>query len=194
MYASPAVVEQMLRDAIAAAERDEAELRSTLESLDAPIYLTDHNGVVTHFNRACVGFAGRTPTAGKDHWCVTWKLYTDEGEFLPHDECPMALAIRDRRPIRGLTAVAERPDGARVRFIAFPTPILAADGGLLGAINVLIDVSDERQIADLRAQAAKCRRLLKALTDAQTRKALAALAAECEAKALELQHPSVTTQ
>jgi hypothetical protein len=59
-------------------------------------------------------FAGRTPAVGRDRWCVTWKPYTDEGEFLPHDECPMAVAIKTKFAVRGVTAVAERPDGTRV--------------------------------------------------------------------------------
>ncbi|MDX3807932.1 hypothetical protein ACXIUS_15015 [Bosea thiooxidans] len=78
---------------------------------------------MTHFNKACINFAGRRPVPGRDRWCVTWKLSTIDGEFLPHECCPMAVAIKRRQPIRGLTAVAERPDGRRVHFAPFPTPI-----------------------------------------------------------------------
>ena len=102
-----------------------------------PTYLTDEQGLLVYANDACEAFAGRAPAPGVDLWCVTWKLYTDAGEFLPHDQCPMAVAIRERRAVRGLSAVAERPDGTRVRFRPFPTPIFASDGRLAGAVNVL---------------------------------------------------------
>lgn len=175
--------EQMLTLALAAARQGEFELRDVLAALPAPIYTTDAQGVVTFFNSACVGFAGRTPAVGKDRWCVTWKLYTEDGEFLPHDECPMALTIHSRRPVRGLTAVAQRPDGTRVTFTPFPTPLFDRNGGFVGAVNMLIDVAELRQIAELEAQAERCRRLMRGVSDRQTIDALSALANECEAKA-----------
>jgi hypothetical protein len=32
---------------------------------------------------------------------------------MPLDQCPMAIALKEKRPIRGAEAVAERPDGTR---------------------------------------------------------------------------------
>jgi hypothetical protein len=157
-----------------------------LEKLNAPIYVTDAGGTVTFYNEACVGFAGRTPVVGKDRWCVTWKLYTPEGEFLPHDKCPMAMAVKSEKPVRGLYADAERPDGTRVRFTPFPTPLFDRDGALIGAVNILLDVSDTRQIDELRTSADRCRRLAKTADDMHIASALSALAAEYEGTALDL--------
>jgi PAS domain-containing protein len=165
MSSTTATADEILNTAIEAVERGGDDLYSALEALQAPIYVTDAQGVITHFNQACIGFAGRTPAVGKDRWCVTWKLYTDDGDFLPHDECPMAIAIRKKTPVRGVTAVAERPDGTRVNFMPFPTPLLGRDGELLGAINMLIDVTDARQIDDLWFQSKRCRRLATAAGD-----------------------------
>jgi PAS domain-containing protein len=187
MFASSAVADKILNTAIEAIERGGEDLYAALEALQAPIYVTDADGVITHFNRACIGFAGRTPAVGKDRWCVTWKLYTDEGDVLPHDQCPMAVAIKTRHPVRGVTAVAERPDGTRVNFMPFPTPLLGADGELLGAINLLIDVTDVRQIAELRAQALRCWRLAQGVTDQRAADTLELMAGEYEAKAAELE-------
>ena len=63
---------------------------------------------------------------------------------LPHDECPMALALKEKRAIRGMEAVAERPDGSRVPFIPYPTPFFDAAGELAGAINMLVDISERK--------------------------------------------------
>jgi PAS domain-containing protein len=178
----------MVSAALAAACDGSEALRETLEALDAPIYVTDADGWVTSFNRACVDFAGRTPVAGKDRWCVSWKLYTQDGAYLPHERCPMATAIKQARPIRGVMAVAERPDGTRSLFSPYPTPIVDAGGRVVGAVNLLIDVTDERQACALDDQAARCRRLALSLGDSRTIATLNAMAAEYEGKAEELRH------
>ncbi|HYC94317.1 MAG TPA: PAS domain-containing protein, partial [Sphingomicrobium sp.] len=77
------------------------EFRDVLEDLPAAIYTTDAAGRITYFNKACIEFSGQTPKIG-DEWCVTWKLYTTTGDRLPHSECPMAVALKERRPIRGV--------------------------------------------------------------------------------------------
>ena len=113
-----------------------------LDELAAPIYSTDRDGTLTYYNRACIRLAGRTPRIGTDKWCVTWKIYTTQGKRLPHEECPMAVAIRERRAVRGVEAVAERPDGTRINFMPFPTPVFDDDGQLAGAVNLLLDITE----------------------------------------------------
>jgi PAS domain S-box-containing protein len=131
-----------LHKAVEAFRARDVGYREILQHLPAAIYTTDADGRLTYFNDACVEFSGRTPVLGEDSWCVTWRLYRDDGTPLPHDQCPMAVALRERRPVRGATAVAERPDGTRVRFMPFPTPLLDGRGNLLGAVNMLVDLTD----------------------------------------------------
>lgn len=179
--------DDMLNSALRAIEQGETASHAALEALPAPIYMTDGDGVVTFFNTACVGFAGRRPEVGKDRWCVTWKLYTETGECLPHDQCPMAVALASGQPVRGVSAVAERPDGTRVVFLPFPTPIVDADGVPTGAVNLLLDITEIRQIADMRARAQRARRLAAGVSDSMTIGALKDMADEYEAKATELE-------
>jgi PAS domain S-box-containing protein len=178
--------EQMLALALAAARQGEFELREMLAALPAPIYTTDAQGIVTFFNSACIGFAGRTPAVGKDRWCVTWKLYTTDGAPLAHDQCPMAVAVREKRTVRGVVALAERPDGTRVMFAPYPTPLRDCDGAFAGAVNILIDVTDQRQAGELRAQATRCRRLAFSATDQRAVDILLLMASEYEEKARSL--------
>ncbi|HET9427033.1 MAG TPA: PAS domain-containing protein [Allosphingosinicella sp.] len=179
----------MIRLASAALVKGEHALRNAIETLPAPIYLTDADGWITFFNRACIDFAGRTPVPGEDRWCVTWRLYTEKGAPLPHDHCPMAVAIKEQREIRGCIALAERPDGSRVMFTPYPTLIRDDEGRLIGAVNILIDVTDERQSASLKAQASRCRRLAQSVSDARTVSTLLGMAAEFDEKARSL-HPT----
>ncbi|MBT2338429.1 PAS domain S-box protein [Pseudomonas fluorescens] len=122
----------------------ERHLRNVLEALPAAVYTTDAEGRITFFNRAAVELSGRTPQLG-DLWCVTWKLFNTDGSALPHDQCPMAVALKENRTIRGVEAVAERPDGTRVPFNPYPTPLHDANGNLVGAINMLVDITERKQ-------------------------------------------------
>ena len=123
----------------------EQRLTELLAAIPAAIYTTDAQGKITYFNEAAVEFSGRTPVLGSDEWCVTWKLFMPDGTPLPHDQCPMAVALKEGRAVRGAEAVAERPDGTRVPFIPFPTPLRDASGRIIGAINMLVDISERRQ-------------------------------------------------
>jgi PAS domain S-box-containing protein len=129
------------------AER-ETHFRQLLDALPAAIYTTNADGVITYFNRAAVEFSGRVPNLGKDHWCVTWRLYTTEGEPLAHEDCPMAITLRERKPVRNVQAVAERPDGTRVPFMPYPTPLTGRNGELTSAVNMLVDLTEQKKAED----------------------------------------------
>lgn len=153
--------EQILDDALRALGTSD-DWRAMLNSLPAPIYTTDTEGGVTYWNAACVEFAGREPCLGRDRWCVTWQLFTTIGEPMRHEDCPMAQAIKQQVPIRDVIAIAERPDGTRRAFRPYPTPLFDGGGAFTGAVNMLIDVTDE-QAETLHEQAERCRRLADAL-------------------------------
>ncbi|UYB53683.1 PAS domain S-box protein [Xanthomonas sp. AM6] len=123
----------------------EHQLRQILNALPAAIYMTDAQGKITFFNEAAIDFSGRRPVLGSDEWCVTWRLYEADGTPLPHDQCPMAVALREQREIRGVEAIAERPDGTRVPFMPFPTPLRDEDGTVIGAVNMLVDITTRKR-------------------------------------------------
>jgi PAS domain S-box-containing protein len=122
----------------------EKQFRDLLEALPAAIYTTDASGRITFFNQACVEFAGRSPKIG-DMWCVTWKLLWPDGTPLRHEDCPMAVALKENRAVRNVEAVAERPDGSRICFMPYPTPLRDNSGRLIGAVNMLVDITIRKQ-------------------------------------------------
>lgn len=134
-----------LKQARRAADRQEVRFRELLDALPAAIYTTDAAGRITFYNKAAESLAGRAPTLGSDEWCVSWRLFRSDGTPLPHDECPMAVALREKRPIRDGEAVLERPDGTRVPFIPFPTPLHDEQGRVVGAVNMLVDISERKE-------------------------------------------------
>jgi PAS domain S-box-containing protein len=100
--------------------------------------MTDAQGKITYFNQAAEEMAGRTPVIGRDDWCVTLKLYHPDGRPLPHDQCPMAIALKEGRAIRNAEVVAERPDGTRAPVVPYPTPLRDSTGKITRGINILI--------------------------------------------------------
>jgi PAS domain-containing protein len=125
-----------------AADHKSAEARyaDLLAALPFAVYTTDATGRITFYNEAAVALWGRRPVLGQDRWCGSWHIYTLNGAPLPHDRCPMAVAILEDRNVRGVTAIAERPDGTRVHFRPMPTPLHDANDNLVGAVNVLLDL------------------------------------------------------
>ncbi|MDX1540893.1 MAG: PAS domain-containing protein, partial [Geminicoccaceae bacterium] len=121
---------QRSRDAL---EAERHRLHALLDALPAAIYTTDAAGRITFYNQAAIELVGRRPELDKAEWCVSLRLYAPDGQPMPHDECPMAVALKQRREIRGAEAVAERPDGWRVPFLAYPTPLFDSSGRLTGA-------------------------------------------------------------
>lgn len=130
--------------AVHAGRRGEAWYRRVLDESPAAIYTTDAAGRITYYNRAAAVLAGRSPTLNSDEWCVSWRLYWPDGHPMAHDESPMARTLRERVACRGQDAVLERPDGTRIPFLPFPTPLYDADGTFVGALNVLVDITETK--------------------------------------------------
>jgi PAS domain S-box-containing protein len=123
----------------------ERRLHELLHALPAAVYTTDALGRITFYNEAAATLWGCRPVLGTDEWCGSWKLYWPDGTPLPHSECPMAMAIKERRPITGYEAIAERPDGTRVPFMPFPSPLFDSSGEFTGAVNMLVDITERKR-------------------------------------------------
>jgi len=123
----------------------ERRFRELLDALPAAVYTTDAAGRITYYNEAAADLWGHRPALGSSEWCGSWKLFWPDGTPLAHDECPMAVALREDRAVRGMEAAAERPDGTRVPFIPYPTPIHDETGKLVGAVNMLVDITDRKR-------------------------------------------------
>jgi PAS domain S-box-containing protein len=122
----------------------ERRFREMIDLLPAAIYTTDAEGRLTHFNPAAVEFSGRVPQLGTDHWCVSWKMFLPDGTPLPHDQCPMAVVLKEGRVIDGAECIAERPDGKRVWFTPYPRPLHDGEGRIVGGMNMLLDITERK--------------------------------------------------
>jgi PAS domain S-box-containing protein len=132
-------------------ERVNSVFREMVEAMPVAIYTTDADGRLTYFNRAALKLSGRVPKLGTDHWCVTWKIFLPDGSFLPHDQCPMAVALKGGEVPTGIECIAERPDGSRFWFTPFPAVLRDDQGRIVGGVNLLLDITD-RKNAELEAR------------------------------------------
>ncbi|HET9535484.1 MAG TPA: PAS domain S-box protein, partial [Mesorhizobium sp.] len=122
-----------------------------LQALPLGVYTTDAEGRITSFNDAAAALWGCRPDLGKTKFTGCHRLYSADGTLLAHDESPMALALKQKRPIRGIEVLAERPDGNRVPFIPYPTPLFDASGALMGAVNIVVDISARKRAEAVQA-------------------------------------------
>jgi PAS domain S-box-containing protein len=125
--------------------RRERQWHEMLQALPVAVYMTDAIGRITFYNEAAEQLWGVRPEIGKSQFSGAWKLHWPDGTPLPHAECPMALALKDRQPNAGMEVVAERPDGTHVQFLPYPIPLLDENGVLIGGLNTLVDISAHRR-------------------------------------------------
>jgi PAS domain S-box-containing protein len=142
----------MSSDQTPSARGDNASTRRTrmepaLERLPAAVYLCDADGLITYFNSRAASLWGREPKLRHpdDRYCGSFKLFDAEGRLVPHAECWMALALREGRDFVGKEISIERPDGRRMNALAFANPLYDDQGHVTGAVNVLVDVTAQRQ-------------------------------------------------
>ena len=124
-----------------------------LKLLPVAVYLTDMEGRITFYNDAAAELWGWHPPLGTQ-WCGSFRLLWPDGTFMPHDQCPMAVALREQRDVVGQEAFLERPDGTRIPFLAHPRPLFDAAGTMVGAVNMLVDISRQKREENLEQRLA----------------------------------------
>jgi PAS domain S-box-containing protein len=130
--------------------RGDTEFHRLLETLPAGAYTCDPDGLITYFNNHALELWGRAPKLNDpiDRFCGSFRLFATDGRAIPHDECWMARALRTETEFNGHEIVIERPDGQRRTVLAHANPIRDGSGKVLGAVNVLVDITDRKHAED----------------------------------------------
>ncbi len=134
----------------------DSEFRHLLAKLPAAAYTCDAGGLITFFNERAADLWGREPKLNDpvDRFCGSFRLFAADGSTIAHDQCWMALALRNGRSYTDEEIVIERPDGGRRTVLAYANPLFNERCELTGAVNVLIDITDRRRAELARAQLA----------------------------------------
>lgn len=124
-----------------------------LDNLEAAIYTCDADGYITMYNSAAAVLWGREPAIGIDLWCGSWKIYETDGVTqISLDTCPMAVTLKEGRPVNGHEIIIQKPNGERRFVVPYPRPFLDDQRRVTGAINLLVDVTTYKRIEKRAAQ------------------------------------------
>ena len=96
--------------------------REILSAIPAAIYTTDAHGYLTYYNERAAELWGYRPEIGKQRWCGTFKIFLMDETPVPHDQCPMATAIRTGKPVYGIEAIGSVRMAAACHALYFPLP------------------------------------------------------------------------
>lgn len=107
------------------------------------------------YNEVAVLLWGRTPQLNTELWSGALRLGKTDGTWLKHEESNLAVALRENRSFCG-EAVIERPDGEKRFVLEYPEPMHDLDGTMIGAINVMVDIT-ERSLAEAALEESEAR-------------------------------------
>jgi PAS domain S-box-containing protein len=115
-----------------------------LAGLPTAIYLSDTEGKITFYNAAAAKLWGYEPQIGKDLWSDVGNMYAPDGSILLPEACPESFVLRGQ-PAVSQEIVFERPDGTQINVTSSPKALVDETGHIYGFINMLTDVTTEKQ-------------------------------------------------
>ena len=162
--------------------RSDVEFRQLLERLPAAAYTCDTDGLITYYNERAVELWGRAPELNDevDRWCGSFRLYSADGSPINHDACWMALALRDNEGYNGQEIMVEREDGQMLTVLAHANPLHDRSGRVIGAVNVLVDISDRKRVENVLKEADRAKDEFLAMLAHELRNPLAPMHAALE--------------
>ncbi|HYO25602.1 MAG TPA: PAS domain S-box protein [Lacipirellulaceae bacterium] len=142
---------KQMREALQSTER---RYRQLVQRLPAAVYTCDAEGRIQLYNEAAVSLWGLSPEVGVARWSGALRMRRPDGELLPPEDSPMARALKSGQAIRAEEIIIERPDGAQRIVLSHPEPQRDAAGRVVGAVDMLLDVTERRQAELVQSQLA----------------------------------------
>lgn len=124
--------------------------RQLLEKVPAGIYTCDADGQITYFNQRALEIWGREPLLNNpaDRYSGSFRLLSTDYLPIEHHDCWMARALREKQEYIAQEIVIERPDGGRRFCLAHVNLRFDDSGNLIGAVNMLVDVTERRTMEE----------------------------------------------
>jgi PAS domain S-box len=150
------------------------------ECLPVACYACDCAGTITDYNRRAVELLGREPQA-TDRFTVAHKVLDAQGNPLAPEATATAFLIRSGLTQINREVTIERPDGKRMTVLSNVAPLFDAGGNMIGALDVLQDITDRRWLEDARRVAERVKASARVATEvAQLKPALLSMLSTLE--------------
>lgn len=137
-----------------ALRRSEARKTALLGSIAEGVITTDADGRITSINPAMERLSGwrQAEVVGRKY-SEAYPAFGAFGEPVPQEERILARALSDKAIVtsRGFDMFFRIRDGTRIPVSATAAPISGGDGESVGAVEVVRDVSDEREVDELKS-------------------------------------------
>ena len=121
--------------------------RQVFDQLPVAVYVCEASGLIVYFNDQAAKLWGRSPNLNDcyDRFCGSYRMYSLDGEPIPHAECPMAEVLRTGMSVTDREIVIERADGSRGVALVNINPLKDATGKVIGAINCFQDITEQKR-------------------------------------------------
>jgi PAS domain-containing protein len=120
-------------------------LKQVAGYLATPVFLVDEDGALEYYNEPAEALLGRryeeTGQIPLETWSSMWPATGPDGRPLDQNELPIAIAVRDRKPVQG-TILIRGSDGHDRELIVTALPLEASDGAHLGAFAIFWESSE----------------------------------------------------
>lgn len=123
--------------------KEDERITRLIQQMPAAVYTTDEDGILTFYNQKAVDLWGYRPRLNdpkESRYSGSFMMFKPDGTPLPHDQSPMAIALKQQQSISGEEIIIERLDGSRIIALVNISPLFD-NGRFSGAINVLQDVT-----------------------------------------------------
>jgi signal transduction histidine kinase len=127
--------------------QSEERFRRLVDVMPVAVYVCDTSGIIQSYNDRAVELWGRAPQWGgtAQRYCGSLRLYTPDGQLVPHQESKMAEVLRTGIEARDLEVMIERPDGSSIVALVNIVPLKNGDGELIGAMNSFQDITERKR-------------------------------------------------
>ncbi len=114
-------------------------LRQAASFLATPIFIVDNDGTLVYYNESAEGLLGkRYEEAGEmpaQEWGSVFTSADDDGNPIPLEDMPLAIAVTQRRPHTGSMNITGL-DGIAHRIQISAIPLIGQTGRNLGSLAV----------------------------------------------------------
>lgn len=129
-------------------EETEKQYIDLIQNLPIAVYTCNTKGNIIIYNKAAINLWGKEPDMEKDLWTGAIQINRVDGTLLSQNDTAMAVTVREGKPASIEEIIIKRPDGSHRHVMPHPSPIVDSSGRLLGAVNMLLDITDIRNYQD----------------------------------------------